>query len=56
VLRLRLRYNSSTALTKAPTLAGAGTSNRAVLGGTGPINVAVILDKLGMLMLLRRRR
>ncbi len=42
-----LRYNSSTALTVAPTLAGAGTSNRAVLGGTGPINVAVTLDNLG---------
>lgn len=41
------RYNSSTALTVAPTLAGAGTSNRAVLGGTGPINVAVTLDNTG---------
>jgi autotransporter-associated beta strand protein len=44
-----LRYNSSTALTKAPTLSGTGTGSgqRAVLGGTGPINVAVTLDNTG---------
>jgi autotransporter-associated beta strand protein len=42
-----LRYNSSTALTKAPTLNGSGVSNRAVLAGTGPINVAVTLDNVG---------
>ena len=42
-----LRYNSSTALTVAPTLAGNGTSNRAVLGGTGTINATVTLDNLG---------
>jgi autotransporter-associated beta strand protein len=42
-----LRYNSSTALTVAPTLAGSGTSNRAVLGGTGPINATVTLNNLG---------
>jgi fibronectin-binding autotransporter adhesin len=42
-----LRYNSSTALTVAPTLAGSGTSNRAVLGGTGPINASVTLNNLG---------
>jgi len=41
------RYNSSTALTVAPALAGLGTSNRAVLGGTGSINVAVTLDNTG---------
>ena len=41
-----LHYNSSTALTVAPTLAGAGVSNRAVLGGTGRINT-VTLDDLG---------
>ena len=42
-----LRYNSSTALTVAPVLAGNGISNRAVLGGTGTINAAVTLDNLG---------
>jgi autotransporter-associated beta strand protein len=44
-----LRYNSSTALTKAPTLSGTGTGSgqRAVLGGTGPINAAVTLDNTG---------
>jgi autotransporter-associated beta strand protein len=41
------RYNSSTALTVAPDLAGGGPLNRAVLGGTGPIDVAVVLDNLG---------
>lgn len=40
-------YNSSTALTVAPSLAGAGTSNRAVLGGAGVINAAVTLDQMG---------
>jgi autotransporter-associated beta strand protein len=42
-----VRYNSSTALTVAPSLNGSGTSNRAVLGGTGPINASVTLDNLG---------
>ena len=42
-------YNSSTALTVSPTLNGTGTGSgqRAVLGGTGPINTAVTLDNLG---------
>jgi len=42
-----LRYNSSTALTVAPTLAGNGSSNRAVLSGAGSIGVAITLDNLG---------
>ncbi len=42
-----LIYNSSTALTVSPTLSGAGTSSRAVLGGTGTINASVTLDNLG---------
>ena len=42
-----VRYNSSTALTVAPTLAGNGASNRAVLGGAGNIGVAVTLDNVG---------
>ncbi|OYV02612.1 MAG: hypothetical protein CFE26_21935, partial [Verrucomicrobiales bacterium VVV1] len=41
------RYNSSTALTVAPTLSGSGISNRAVLGGTGTINAALTLNDLG---------
>ena len=41
-----LFYNSSVALTKAPTLSGA-VGNRAVLSGTGTINAAVALDSLG---------
>ena len=41
------RYNSSTALTVAPALAGNGTSNRAVLGGTGTINTTITLNNLG---------
>lgn len=43
----QLIYNSSTALTVTPVLNGAGTSSRAVLGGTGPINAAVTLNNLG---------
>lgn len=43
----QLIYNSSTALTVSPALNGAGTSSRAVLGGTGPINAAVTLNDLG---------
>lgn len=43
----QLIYNSSTALTVSPALNGAGTSSRAVLGGTGPINAAVTLNNLG---------
>ena len=45
----KLAYNSSTARTGAVTLsgAGAGDSNRAILGGTGTINVAVTLDNIG---------
>ncbi|HEX5790057.1 MAG TPA: autotransporter-associated beta strand repeat-containing protein [Luteolibacter sp.] len=42
-----LRYNSSVALTRAPTLNGVDVNNRAVLGGTGTINVAVTLDNVG---------
>jgi autotransporter-associated beta strand protein len=42
-----VRYNSSTALTVAPTLAGNGSSNRAVLSGAGSIGVAITLDNLG---------
>jgi autotransporter-associated beta strand protein len=42
-----LRYNSSTALTKAVTLGGVDASNRAVLGGSGNIGVAVTLDNIG---------
>jgi autotransporter-associated beta strand protein len=42
-----LRYNSSTALTVAPSLAGAGTSSRAVLGGTGTVNATITLDNVG---------
>jgi autotransporter-associated beta strand protein len=40
-------HNSSTALTVPPTLSGAGVSNRAVLGGSGPINTSVTLDNPG---------
>ncbi len=40
-----LFYNSSTALTKAPTLNGSGGS-RARLGGGGTVNTAVILNSL----------
>jgi autotransporter-associated beta strand protein len=42
-------YNSSTALSVAPTLNGTGTSasNRAVLGGTGTVGTSVTLDNLG---------
>jgi autotransporter-associated beta strand protein len=40
-------YNSSTALTTGLTLNGNGTSNRAVLGGSGPINTSVTLDNPG---------
>jgi fibronectin-binding autotransporter adhesin len=40
-------YNSSTALAVAPTLNGNGLSNRAVLGGSGPINAALTLDNIG---------
>lgn len=43
----QLIYNSSTALTVSPALNGAGTSSRAVLGGTGPIDAAVTLNDLG---------
>lgn len=43
----KLAYNSSTALTVAPTLNGAGGGSRATLGGTGTINAAVTLDNLG---------
>jgi hypothetical protein len=43
----RLLQNSSTALTVAPTLNGAGSGSKAVLGGTGLINTAVTLDNLG---------
>lgn len=42
-----LVYSSSTALTVGPDLEGNGTSNRATLGGTGPIDVAVVLDNVG---------
>ena len=40
-------YNSSTALSVAPTLTGNGISNRAVLGGTGTVGTSVTLDNLG---------
>ena len=40
-------HNSSTALTVPPSLSGAGVSNRAVLGGSGPINTSVTLDNPG---------
>ena len=40
-------YNSSTPLTVAPTLNGAGISSRAVVGGSGEINVALTLDDVG---------
>ncbi len=43
----RLVYNSSTALTVAPSLAGAGVGSRAILGGTGTINAALTLNNLG---------
>ena len=43
----KLVYSSTTALTVAPTLNGTGTSSRAVLGGTGPINAVVTLNDLG---------
>lgn len=43
----KLIYNSSTSLTVAPSLLGAGTSNRAVLGGAGVINASVTLDQIG---------
>ena len=40
-------HNSSTALTAPPSLSGADVSNRAVLGGSGPINTSVTLDNPG---------
>ena len=40
-------YNSSTALSVAPTLTGNGISNRAVLSGTGTVGTSVTLDNLG---------
>ncbi len=43
----RFVYNSSVALSKAPTLSGSGIGNRAVLGGAGPIGVALTLDNVG---------
>ncbi len=45
----KFAYNSSTARTGTVTLsgAGAGASNRAILGGTGTINTAVTLDNIG---------
>jgi len=43
----RFVYNSSTALTVGTTLNGNGTSNRAVLGGTGTVGTSVTLDNLG---------
>ena len=43
----KLIYNSSTALTSALSLSGAGTSSRAILGGTGTINTSMTLDNLG---------
>jgi len=42
-----LAYNSSNALTVAPTLSGIDTSNRAVLGGTGTIQASLTLDNVG---------
>jgi autotransporter-associated beta strand protein len=43
----KLVYNSSTALNIGPSLSGNGLANRAMLGGTGPINASVILDNVG---------
>jgi MYXO-CTERM domain-containing protein len=43
----RFIYNSSTALSVAPVLAGNTTANRAVLGGAGPFNATVVLDNVG---------
>ena len=43
----RLIYNSSTALTVGPTLNGNTIADRAVLGGTGTIDSAVILNDVG---------
>ncbi len=40
-------YNSSTALTRGTTLNGAGAGNRAVLGGTGSINITLALNDTG---------
>jgi MYXO-CTERM domain-containing protein len=40
-------YNSSTALSVAPVLAGNTAANRAVLGGAGPINATLTLDNVG---------
>ena len=40
-------YNSSTALTVAPSLSGSGTSNRATLGGNGTVNATITLDNVG---------
>ena len=42
-----LASNSSTALSVAPTLNGAGLSNRAILGGTGTLNAALTLNNVG---------
>lgn len=41
------RYNSATARTGTVSLNGSGNSSRAVLSGTGAINVAITLDDLG---------
>ena len=43
----KLVYNSSTALTVAPTLNGNTIADRAILGGTGTINAAVTLNNVG---------
>jgi autotransporter-associated beta strand protein len=43
----KFAYNSSTSLSVGTTLNGSGTSNRAVLGGTGTIGTSVTLDNLG---------
>jgi len=43
----QFRYNGGAARTGAITLNGAGNSSRAVLSGTGAINVAVTLDNVG---------
>lgn len=43
----KLSYNSSTALTVGVTLNGSGTSNRAVLGGSGTIDSALVLNNPG---------
>lgn len=40
-------YNAGTTLTVAPVLQGAGTGSRAVLGGSGRIDAAMVLDNLG---------